>query len=320
MTSHYSTELFPQLDTLQQQYQNSAIATESYNPNIYYPNNQEQLNFYLYQEQRQNNNHILDSDTMLYPVPYIPYQSFNEQQQCNIVYNTSPIQQPMLQSSISPISHGESPLSMKSDNFTMHQNPQQQGIAPYYTYDHALDMNLMTPPTTLYDSNLMSPPAPVHDFLSAVTYEPIQQHQRRSSVSSLSSLSSISSKSSGKCFVSKSKQNNTVLFHCEYEGCTKTFTRTYNLKSHRRTHTDEKPFACHLCPKAFARQHDRNRHEKLHLGLKPYPCEYCSKSFARLDALNRHLKRDKRNNSKDSPPPCLLLKLKKANSKKKKLV
>ncbi|KAJ2964025.1 hypothetical protein NQZ79_g949 [Umbelopsis isabellina] len=79
-------------------------------------------------------------------------------------------------------------------------------------------------------------------------------------------------------------------YQCDYLGCTKTFTRPYNLKSHKRTHTAEKPFACEYpgCERTFARQHDRNRHSKLHLGLKPYTCEHCSKSFARQDALNRH--------------------------------
>ncbi|CAM0137489.1 DNA-binding transcription factor [Umbelopsis sp. WA50703] len=79
-------------------------------------------------------------------------------------------------------------------------------------------------------------------------------------------------------------------YQCDFLGCTKTFTRPYNLKSHKRTHTAEKPFACEYpgCTRTFARQHDRNRHSKLHLGLKPYTCEHCSKSFARQDALNRH--------------------------------
>ncbi|KAI8051898.1 uncharacterized protein B0P05DRAFT_562273 [Gilbertella persicaria] len=147
---------------------------------------------------------------------------------------------------------------------------------------------------------------------------PIDQRKaspRRNSLSSsMSSPSSCFSTLSS--FTTEEKPTKaSSLFRCEYMGCTKTFTRTYNLKSHRRTHTNEKPFACKLCPKAFARQHDCNRHEKLHSGSKPHPCKYCNKSFARQDALNRHLKRDKRSTQNKGeedhlqPPPCLLAKL-----------
>ncbi|PKC07296.1 hypothetical protein RhiirA5_262387, partial [Rhizophagus irregularis] len=86
------------------------------------------------------------------------------------------------------------------------------------------------------------------------------------------------------------KSKTAAPFACPYEDCPKTFTRQYNLKSHLRTHTDERPFLCGYqgCMRAFARQHDRKRHYNLHLGFKPHVCSHCSRAFARLDALNRH--------------------------------
>ncbi|KAG0019495.1 hypothetical protein BGZ80_005736 [Entomortierella chlamydospora] len=83
-------------------------------------------------------------------------------------------------------------------------------------------------------------------------------------------------------------------YPCTFPGCEKVFARLYNLKSHSRTHTDERPFACSHCELAFSRNHDLKRHVRIHGGGKPFKCNGCGKSFSRLDALGRH-----RSNSKN---------------------
>ncbi|GAP83346.1 putative C2H2 type zinc finger domain-containing protein [Rosellinia necatrix] len=95
----------------------------------------------------------------------------------------------------------------------------------------------------------------------------------------------------------KRVQKHPATFQCTL--CPKRFTRAYNLRSHLRTHTDERPFVCTVCGKAFARQHDRKRHEGLHTGEKKFVCKGelkaggqwgCGRRFARADALGRHFR------------------------------
>ncbi|KAF8517704.1 hypothetical protein BU17DRAFT_34288, partial [Hysterangium stoloniferum] len=89
---------------------------------------------------------------------------------------------------------------------------------------------------------------------------------------------------------SSARRKNEAGFVCPVEGCGSTFTRSFNLKGHIRSHNEERPFKCKWpgCTKGFARQHDCKRHEALHLNIKPYTCAGCRKTFARMDALNRH--------------------------------
>jgi len=106
------------------------------------------------------------------------------------------------------------------------------------------------------------------------------------------------SNASGEPNASKRTQKHPATFQCSL--CPKRFTRAYNLRSHLRTHTDERPFVCNHCGKAFARQHDRKRHEGLHSGEKKFVCRGqlkdnnnswgCGRRFARADALGRHFR------------------------------
>ncbi|KAG0271562.1 hypothetical protein BGZ95_000619 [Linnemannia exigua] len=95
-------------------------------------------------------------------------------------------------------------------------------------------------------------------------------------------------------------------YPCTFTNCDKVFARLYNLKSHSRTHTNERPFVCSHCQLSFARNHDLKRHVKIHGGDKPFKCNGCGKSFSRLDALGRHKYNSKnRANCVESITPVL---------------
>ncbi|KAI9105978.1 hypothetical protein DFS34DRAFT_40275 [Phlyctochytrium arcticum] len=85
-------------------------------------------------------------------------------------------------------------------------------------------------------------------------------------------------------------------FCCPIPGCTKAFTRKYNMNSHIRCHSGERPFLCPHCENAsFARSHDLRRHIAcLHKEDRPFKCNHCTLRFNRSDALKRHIETVKR--------------------------
>ncbi|WLF79171.1 DNA-binding transcription factor [Lodderomyces elongisporus] len=139
------------------------------------------------------------------------------------------------------------------------------------------------------------------DYSSIVSYtiSPSLKRKRRQKKSNLvtpSSSLSLSSSSASSSILDP--LNRTETYPCPQ--CDKVFQKPYNLKSHMKTHSTEKPFQCSYCPKTFARSHDKKRHEVLHKGTKNFKCEGylqdgktrwgCGKRFARSDALSRHFR------------------------------
>lgn len=78
------------------------------------------------------------------------------------------------------------------------------------------------------------------------------------------------------------------VFACPWPGCSRFFSRAYNLRSHYLIHSGSKPYICEYCGLSFARNHDMRRHLRVHSGEKPYTCSNCDKGFSRQDALTRH--------------------------------
>lgn len=62
---------------------------------------------------------------------------------------------------------------------------------------------------------------------------------------------------------------------CVCDLCGKTFSRLGNLNSHRKLHSDERPFVCTFagCAASFKEKSHLTKHNRIHTDERPYACE-----------------------------------------------
>jgi hypothetical protein len=230
-----------------------------------------------------------------------------------------------------PINHSEEKSTLKSPVVDFGQdlnhvpkiiiNPPQFSRPSVYQFEpptYPADIDALTPPVRLRSRNRTRAKADPSSTSSQTSgwdqnveqknqerahSEPAQQQtSRRSSASGTYvpdpiapiSLDIPEDRSAGRLDTERT-QKHPATFQCTL--CPKRFTRAYNLRSHLRTHTDERPFVCSICGKAFARQTDRKRHEESHSDENKYVCRGslknngfwgCGRRFPTVDALGSH--------------------------------
>ncbi|KAK9458817.1 uncharacterized protein V1516DRAFT_630045 [Lipomyces oligophaga] len=101
---------------------------------------------------------------------------------------------------------------------------------------------------------------------------------------------------------SLSKRSRPKCYHCEYQGCGKSFTRPCRLEEHIRSHTGERPFVCTVenCGKTFLRDSHLKAHMSSHRSERRYRCEQCGHGFN----TNQHLKRHMVTHEQRTPYAC----------------
>lgn len=76
-------------------------------------------------------------------------------------------------------------------------------------------------------------------------------------------------------------------FICHF--CSRSFSNKFRLKSHLRTHTNERPYKCLDCKMTFRQPNALRCHRRIHSGEKPYECQFCQKSFTQKTTMKTHL-------------------------------
>lgn len=70
--------------------------------------------------------------------------------------------------------------------------------------------------------------------------------------------------------------------------CNKTFGHSVSLDQHMAVHAQERSFECKKCGKTFKRSSTLSTHLLIHSDTRPYPCPYCGKRFHQKSDMKKH--------------------------------
>ena len=92
------------------------------------------------------------------------------------------------------------------------------------------------------------------------------------------------------------------LFVCDFPGCNKPYTRLGNLKAHKRTHENIRPYKCAEpgCGANFTHAEYLRTHTRKHTKEKLYQCKLCPEAFSHSSTLTNHI----RTHTKERPYKC----------------
>jgi uncharacterized Zn-finger protein len=70
--------------------------------------------------------------------------------------------------------------------------------------------------------------------------------------------------------------------------CQKGFMDSSSLRSHARTHAEERTYSCPACSKCFKTRRNLRQHEATHVSQRPHVCRHCGQGFTFKRNLVRH--------------------------------
>ena len=76
-------------------------------------------------------------------------------------------------------------------------------------------------------------------------------------------------------------------YHCNY--CSAVFKKSFHLKQHTRSHTEERPFICFKCSKQFIIHGSLNSHLRIHEDSRLFQCGKCNMVLTTARSVRRHM-------------------------------